>query len=360
MTPRHICSSCLGKLFHSTVYCPTDLQILFLHLVHLNKSRGKNKNRGQKKGDWVLFFIHIVNRTQFSFRSTLALITRQSSGRTLCSQWTGWSERHPGWTWSEPSQDHLCSVWFTLNCAHMCFNWSLSALRGLKRPRCENTLRHWIPNHRNSEDGYRERWTAGRIILHSGWCHTNVNLSRVCSEPGGYTDAATPAERAQFASPLASTSWSISSRAALVLGKHSHARRHLAKFAAEPWAATAGKGGQRGHGGEQKERGDRRSGIKGPISLEIYTDGDVLGGGQISWIWPPPRLPPPHFSLSGTYYQGLTEPVCFHSRHAERALSSKWISPQFLLCGSSFFLPNVTVCQLCAGVSDSSLSAQHV
>lgn len=111
-----------------------------------------------------------------------------------------------------------------------------------------------------------------------------MNLSRVCSEPGGYTDAAMPAERAQFASPLASTSWSLSSRAALVLGKRSHARRHLAKFATEPWAATAGKGGQRGHGGEQRERSDRRSGIKGPISLEIYTAGDVLGGGQISWI----------------------------------------------------------------------------
>lgn len=127
----------------------------------------------------------------------------------------------------------------------------------------------------------------------------------------------------------------------------------------------------RGRPRPAKEDSEDTEGNKGKGATE-----GLVSKGQFRWklIWPamsweagrflgydplPVSLLPTLVS-AGRIIKDKAEPACFHSRHAERALSSKWISPQFLLFSSSFFLPNGTTCQLCTGVSDSSLSAQHV
>lgn len=84
----------------------------------LQQGQTESTTSGPRIGGYFLFFellftlvVHL-NHTQFSFRSTLAPITRQSCGRGL----TVFTVNRLSWlSWSEASQDHLCSVWFTLS-----------------------------------------------------------------------------------------------------------------------------------------------------------------------------------------------------------------------------------------------------
>lgn len=112
-----------------------------------------------------------------------------------------------------------------------------------------------------------------------------------------------------------------------VLGKHSHMKPNLPNSLLSHGQWWQVRRAARDTEGNKGKRSDRRSSIKGPILLEIYR-GDILGGEQISWTWPP--LLVLFFILSGKHYQGLAKPACFDGCHAERPRGSKLISPRFL------------------------------
>lgn len=120
-----------------------------------------------------------------------------------------------------------------------------------------------------------------------------------------------------------------------------------------------GKRGQRGHGGEQKEASDRRSGIKGAISLEIYTTAMSWEAGRFLGYDPlPVCLLPTLVSAGRIIKDWLNLPASIAAmRRKHSAASGSLLN---FSCVASPFSDHIKLVLVLVLVLVTVLSAQHV